>query len=163
MRVLVTAASRHGSTREIGARIGAMIGACGHTVDVRRPADVEEVERYDVIVLGSAVYAGHWRKEARDLAMREHDVLARRPVWLFSSGPVGDPAAHEEPPADGDQIRAAIGAFEHHLFTGRIDPDAHALPAGAVVRTMHVLDADDRDWDEVDRWAATIAASISTG
>src|SRR5512144_858899 len=119
MRVLVSTASKHGATGEIGARIGSVLGERGHEVDVRCPSEVETVERYDVIVLGSAVYAGHWQKEARELARREGDLLSHRPVWLFSGGPVGDPPQPEELPTDGEAIRAAIGALEHHLFTGR--------------------------------------------
>jgi menaquinone-dependent protoporphyrinogen oxidase len=163
MRVLVTAASKHGSTEEIGARIGSVIGDRGHAVDVRCPTEVQDVERYDVIVLGSAVYAGHWQKEARELVTREQEVLAHRPVWLFSSGPVGNPPLPEELPTDGEDIRAAIGALEHHLFTGKLDRSELSLPERAVVRALHVAEGDYRDWDDVDRWAATIAASISSG
>jgi menaquinone-dependent protoporphyrinogen oxidase len=163
MRVLVTTASKHGSTREIGARIGSVIRDRGHEVEMRRPSEVETVERYDVIVFGSAVYAGHWQKEARELAEREGELMTHRPVWLFSSGPVGDPPVPEELPEDGEEIRAAIGALEHHLFTGRIDKADLSLPERAVVRALHVAQGDYRDWDDVDLWAAAIAESISSG
>ena len=163
MRVLVSTASKHGATGEIGARIGSVLGERGHEVDVRCPSEVQTVERYDVIVLGSAVYAGHWQKEARELARREGELLSHRPVWLFSSGPVGDPPQPEELPTDGEEIRAAVGALEHHLFTGRIDKAALSLPERAVVRALHVAEGDYRDWDDVELWAATIAESISSG
>ena len=42
--------------------------------------------------LGSAVYMGRWMKPGRELAQRQAAALAARPVWLFSSGPVGEPA-----------------------------------------------------------------------
>jgi len=163
MRVLVTTASKHGATREIGTRIGSVLGAGGHEVEVRCPSEVDTVDRYDVVVLGSAVYAGHWQKEARELAERERGPLAHRPVWLFSSGPVGDPPGPEEVPTDGEEIRAAIGALEHHVFTGKIDKAELSLPERAIVRALHVAEGDYRDWDDVDLWAATIAESISSG
>src|SRR4249920_3834522 len=121
MKVLITTASKHGSTQAIGARIGSVLDARGHEVDVRCPSEVRDVERYDIVVLGSAVYAGHWQKDAKELVQREAPVLRHRPVWLFSSGPVGDPPKPQEVPADVEEVVAATGAFEHHVFAGRID------------------------------------------
>ena len=60
-----------------------------------RPGSSKEVaiiESYDAVIIGSAVYTGHWLAPAKDLVYRYLDVLASRPVWLFSSGPVGDPS-----------------------------------------------------------------------
>jgi len=163
MKVLVTAASKHGATAEIGARIGSVLHERGHEVEVRRPSEVRDVEPYDVVVLGSAVYAGHWQKDAKDLAEREAAVLQHRPVWLFSSGPVGDPPKPQEIPADVEQVVAATGAFEHHVFAGRIEKAALSLPERAVVKALRVPEGDDRNWNEIERWATAIADSISSG
>ena len=54
------------------------------------PAKVSAVEEFDPVVLGSAVYLGQWMKPARELAERSASALAARPVWLFSSGLVGE-------------------------------------------------------------------------
>jgi len=48
--------------------------------------------RADAVVLGSAVYMRRWRPEARRFLRRFRRELAHRPFWVFSSGPVGDPA-----------------------------------------------------------------------
>jgi menaquinone-dependent protoporphyrinogen oxidase len=163
MKVLVSAASKHGATREIGARVGSVLGEWGHVVEVRCPSEVDDIEQYDVVVLGSAVYAGHWQNEARVLAERARDVLAYRPVWLFSSGPVGDPPVPGDVPEDGEQIRTEIGAMEHHVFAGRLDRERLSMAERAIVRALHVDEGDYRDWNEVEGWAETIAASISSG
>jgi menaquinone-dependent protoporphyrinogen oxidase len=163
MKVLVTAASKHGATREIGARIGAVLGDRGHAVDVRGPSDVDAVDDYDVVVLGSAVYAGHWQRDARELARRQHESLRHRPVWLFSSGPVGDPPRPDEATEEGEELRAELRALEHHVFPGKIDTLELSLPERAVVKALRVRAGDYRDWDDVDRWAASIAAAISSG
>jgi menaquinone-dependent protoporphyrinogen oxidase len=163
MKVLVTTASKHGATREIGMRIGSVLGDRGHQIEIREPLNVDSVEPYDVVVLGSAVYAGHWQKEARELAEREGKVLAHRPVWLFSSGPVGDPPKPDDEPVDGEDIRTAVRALEHHVFTGKIDKGELSLAERAIVRALHVPEGDYRDWDDVDLWAAKIAESISSG
>jgi menaquinone-dependent protoporphyrinogen IX oxidase len=66
---------------------------------------VREVDGYDAVVLGSAVYAGHWLKPAREPVGRLGTFLADRPVWLFSSGPVGDPPKPEGDFRDWPEIR----------------------------------------------------------
>jgi len=163
MKVLITTASKHGSTQEIGARIGSVLDARGHEVEVCCPSEVRDVAPYDVVVLGSAVYAGHWQKDAKELAQREAPVLRHRPVWLFSSGPVGDPPKPQEVPADIADVVAATGAFEHHVFAGRIDRSTLSMPERAMVKALRVAEGDYRDWNEIDQWAATIADSISSG
>ena len=163
MKVLITAASKHGATQEIGARIGSVLDARGHQVEVRCPSEVRDVARYDIVVLGSAVYAGHWQKEAKELVEREAPVLRHRPVWLFSSGPVGNPPKPQEVPTDVEDVAAATGAFEHHVFAGRIEKESLSFPERAMVKALRVAEGDYRDWNEIDLWATTIADSISSG
>ena len=64
------------------------------------PQEVGAVEEFDAVVLGSAVYMGQWMRPARELAERSAAALAARPVWLFSSGPVGEPAKPADNPVD---------------------------------------------------------------
>jgi hypothetical protein len=84
----------------------------GIAVDIVPPEAVDSVEDYDAVILGSAVYTGRWLAPARDFAIRFRDPLATRPVWLFSSAPVGDPSrklvqSMEEDPADVTRIGQA--------------------------------------------------------
>ena len=53
MTVLVTAASKHGATEEIAERIGAVLGAHGVEVDVKKLQDVGGLGGYQAVVLGS--------------------------------------------------------------------------------------------------------------
>jgi hypothetical protein len=80
VRVLVSAASKHGSTSEIADRIAAAIrgGLPGDAiVDVFPAGRVGDVTSYDAFVLGSAVYMGRWLGDARELgADRDHCTAA---------------------------------------------------------------------------------------
>jgi menaquinone-dependent protoporphyrinogen oxidase len=119
LKVLVSAASAHGSTAEIASAIGEVLTKHGLRATVIPPAEVGSVADYDAVILGSAVYTGHWLAAAKDLVARSRDALAGRPVWLFSSGPVGDPSrklvqSMGKDPAD----LAAIQAATHHAGTG---------------------------------------------
>jgi menaquinone-dependent protoporphyrinogen oxidase len=135
--VLVSAASGHGSTTEIARVIGGTLADNGITVDIVPPEAVDSVEDYDAVILGSAVYAGRWFAPARNFAIRFRDPLATRPVWLFSSGLVGDPSrklvqSMEEDPADVTRIRQATQVRDHRMFVGKLDPQALSIGAASL-------------------------------
>ena len=161
MKVLVTAASKYGSTAEIARRIADVLSTRGHDVDVE-PADGASVAGHDAVVLGSAVYAGHWLPAAKDLIERVGPDLANLPVWLFSSGPVGEPPKPEEDPVDVAPIVAATSARGHRVFAGRIDRDQLSFPEKAIVVALRVRSGDFRQWDEIEAWAGEIADALES-
>jgi len=161
MIALVAAASKHGATREIAEAIARSLLTAGIPADVRSIDDVADPERYDAFVLGSAVYAGRWMEPARAFVERNRTLLARRPVWLFSSGPVGDPPKpSQEQAVDVTAIMAATGAREHRLFPGRIDRRHLGLAERAVMLAVHGEEGDFRDWGAIMQWATDIAGEL---
>src|SRR5512134_2275507 len=123
MTALVTYASKHGSTRGIAEAIGSRLRERGVDAEVRPIGEVDGFERYDVLVIGSAVYLGSWRKEALAILDRHAEAMRRVPVWLFSSGPTAtDPMDRA---VSAKQLRRldAVGARGHHLFRGALDPE----------------------------------------
>jgi menaquinone-dependent protoporphyrinogen oxidase len=160
MKVLVTAASKYGSTGEIARSIEEVLTAHGHDTTVASPEEVERIEEYDVVVLGSAVYAGHWLKPAREFVDRLGESLASRPVWLFSSGPVGDPPKPEEDPVDVAEIMQRTAARDHRVFAGRLVKKHLSFPEKAIVVALRVQEGDFRDWTEIKSWASAIAEAL---
>jgi len=160
MNVLVTVASRHHSTYEIGSRIAAVLEAAGLRVDLRRPEEVVTLNAYDAVVLGSGVYAGRWLPAATALADRLADDLRRRPVWLFSSGPVGEAT---RPAGDLTEVAATLARIDargHRVFAGRLVPDELKLGEKLIVRLVRARTGDYRDWTAIDAWAREIAAEL---
>lgn len=160
MRVLVTAASRYGATEEIARRIGEVLADHGLDATVLSSDQVKTVDDYAAAVLGSAVYAGHWLKPARELVARVGAALGDRPVWLFSSGPVGDPPKPEEDPVDVGELLAVTKAREHRVFAGKLVKQRLRFPDRAIVSALRVPEGDFRDWTEITRWAAGIADAL---
>jgi menaquinone-dependent protoporphyrinogen oxidase len=160
-KVLVTAASKHGATAEIAQAIAEVLAGNGLDPAVVPPDEVHDVDPYHAVVLGSAVYAGHWLKPARALADRCAAALRARPVWLFSSGPVGDPAKPDEDPVDVAELLTVTGARDHRLFAGKLTRKQLSFPERAIVSALHVPDGDFRDWPEIRRWAAEIATAAA--
>ena len=88
---------------------------------------------YDAFVLGSAAYIGHWRKEAIELARRLEQERGERPVWLFSSGPLGEDAEEhpDVPPVDGQvTIRGQVYVAPGNAGTAR-EPGVRNVPVSA--------------------------------
>ena len=92
MPVLVIYASRHGATQGIAERIAETLTAAGQQAEARPVAAAGDLAGYGAFVIGSAVYAMHWQKDAAQFVRRNRALLAGRPVWLFSSGPLGTEA-----------------------------------------------------------------------
>ena len=99
--VLVVYGSRHGATRGIAQRIGAVLRAEGSEAVVASADDAEpdDVRTADAFVVGSAVYMGSWLNEPLDFLRRNQQELASRQTWLFSSGPLAG-SSKEQPAAD---------------------------------------------------------------
>ncbi len=163
MRVLVTAASRHGATHEIASAIGDGLSRRGVEADARPLEELAELDGYDAYVIGSAVYVGRWLATAREFVETHAELLAARPVWMFSSGPLGPPDAlkPEGDPVDADDMVQAAGAVAHRIFAGRLDKSLLGLGEKAVVVAVRAPEGDFRDWDAIDGWAGEIAEQLS--
>ena len=163
MKVLVTAATKYGATGEIARAIGDVLAEHGLDTTVSPPEEVGSIDGYDAVALGSAVYAGHWLKPARELVDRSGDALAARPVWLFSSGPVGDPPKPEEDPVGVAEIFAATKARDHRVFAGKLVRRQLSFGEKAIAVALRVPEGDFRDWTEIRGWAAGIADALRSG
>ncbi len=160
MRVLVSAASKHGATAEVATAIAAALARTGIEVVVVAPAEVTGMAGFDAAVIGSGVYAGRWLEPARDLLERHREALSRVPVWLFSSGPIGDPPRPAEDPVDAAMMSALVGAREHKVFAGMIDKGRLGFGERAIIAALRAPEGDFRPWPEIDDWAAVIAARL---
>jgi menaquinone-dependent protoporphyrinogen oxidase len=183
-RVQVVYASRHGGTAGIAERIAAVLRSEGADVVVADAADRPDPDGFDAYVIGSGVYIGSWLKEGTEFLERSQSMLAARPVWLFSSGPLPHPSktpeatdpleralGPEEGPGSGGRKKiaafsAAIHPRDHRVFLGAFDPkDPPKSMPERLVRLMpaarQILPAGDfREWDTIEAWAREIAAEL---
>lgn len=119
----------------------------------------------------------HWLKDAGTFVRRNRAVLARRPVWLFSSGPIGSEMVDAKgrdgleaaEPEEFAEFADAIHPRDQKVFFGAYDPDAE--PVGLLERLgarftrmpaiRKALPAGDfRDWPAIEAWADGIARDL---
>ena len=161
MRVLVSAASRHGSTVEMATEIATVLTGAGLDAQVTPPDSVSSLDGWDAAVIGSAVYLGHWLAPARDLVDRLARELRERPVWLFSSGPIGDPPMPADGPEDIDEIVALVHPRGHEFFAGRIDRGRLGLGEKVITSALRAPEGDFRPWTDVRAWAEGVARALT--
>jgi menaquinone-dependent protoporphyrinogen oxidase len=157
IRVLVGFASKYGATEEIASEIASILS--GHGIETVL-ADLEnktDLEGFDGAVIGSAVYAGHWLKPAQDFVQKNREKLGSIPVWLFSSGPIGDPPMPKDDPVDVRSLLEATLARGHRIFPGKLDKKRLSFIERALVGALRAPEGDFRDWAAVREWAEAIA------
>jgi menaquinone-dependent protoporphyrinogen oxidase len=153
-KILVTYASRYGSTREVADSIAATLHGRLLPVEVRPAAEVETLEGYDGVVLGGGIYMGRWHRDARGFARHFADELAELPVAVFALGPVDDEPKHRL--ASERQFRSAVEKLPYEpvataLFGGAVEPSRLRFPFNRMPA------ADARDWDRIRGWALQVA------
>ncbi len=160
MRVEIAVASKHGSTREIADAIGSVLADGGHDVRVLDAEDVQDFTQAEAVIIGSAVYA-RWMKPARHLLKRHAADLAKVPLWLFSSGPLGDPLKPAEPiPEELEEAAADLGAHGCVVFAGKLDLAALSARDRLVARALRAEDGDFRNWEDIRKWAQSIDVTL---
>ena len=179
MKVLVAYASKAGSTKGIAEFIGERLRERGVPAEVYDVRAVQRPEDYDAFVVGSAVYMFHWAKEAKQFVLKNQTTLASRPVWLFSSGPVGLQKTNSKGqdltdvavsgPREIDELSEAARPRDHHVFFGALDGDKLGGAMGLTYRFMRrskavresMPDGDYRDWNAIEAWAGGIADALT--
>ena len=151
VQVLVAYATNSGATAEIAEKIGEALRQAGLRADVLPGDRASDLTPYSAVVLGSAVYAGQWRKEAATFLETNEKKLAERPLWLFSSGPTGagDPMQVMKGwrfPAARQPIADRIRPRDIALFHGVIDTKKLNLAEKLLVKGIKAPLGDFREW-----------------
>lgn len=161
MKILVTAASKHGDTAEIANAISEALRRRGLDVTAAPAKQMDMLDGYDAYVLRSAVYPGDWLKPGIDRVEKEVVGFASRPVVLIASGSIDDPPKPEEEPVDVAEIKARTNARDHVLVAGKFDKSKLGFAERAIVIAFRAPFEDFRDWDEIRQWATSIADALA--
>jgi len=164
-RVLIAHASKRGSTAEIADAVARTIREAGHIVDCRPADGVKNLGPYDAVILGSAVYMKRWRGDAKQFLRKHAKELSEVPFWVFSSGPVGDPAKASDPswyePPRVIERAEALGLRGHTVFGGCVPNEPKGPMERAMAENIPAEFRDRRNWDEIREWATEVAGEIA--
>ncbi|MFI6559489.1 flavodoxin domain-containing protein [Streptomyces sp. NPDC050534] len=158
--VLVAYGTTNGSTAQIAEAVAEVMSKAGLAAEALPARSVDDVTRYDAVVVGGGLYAGRWHKDARRFVRRNRRALAGRPLWFFSSGPLDASASEKDiPPVAG--VRRAMNRLdvrEHVTFGGCLQEGAKGRIAKMIVRNGK--GGDYRDFPAIETWAARVAGEL---
>lgn len=164
MKVLVVYGSKHGSTRGIAEKIAEVLKTQKQKVELSSTDNVPDITNFDAVIVGSGIYAGNWLGKAKKFIESNSQDLQKTKVWLFSTGPIGEPMKPEADKAVSQELLkdlvAKSGAIEHKLFGGSLDMKNLNFGEKLIVKAFKTPEGDYRDWDEVEDWAKKIAAAV---
>jgi len=167
--ILVTYATRYGSTREVAEAVAATLRESGLEVDIQPMRQVQTVASYRAVVMGAPIYIGSFLKDARRFLSRHSEALAARPVAVFALGPThGDEQALQgaRPQLDKELAKFPwLKPVAAEMFGGKYDPAALRFPdsllATLPASPLHGQPAEDvRNWPAIRAWASDLAAKL---
>lgn len=168
--ILVTYATRYGSTREVAEKVAATLRESGAVVDLQPAGQVKSVDGYRAVVLGAPLYMGSFLKDAQNFLTQHQAALTKLPVVLFVLGPTrADAGEWKGVREELDKMLAEkypwIKPASVELFGGKYDPAKlgffHKLIAILPVSPLRGMPASDvRDWDAIRAWASGLLKKI---
>jgi menaquinone-dependent protoporphyrinogen oxidase len=158
--ILVTYATRNGSTEEVAAFIASALRDHGFLVELRLARDVHTLEPYSAVVVGAAIYMSRLHKDVRHFLSANRDALTKLPVALFVLGPVQN--LEKDWTGARQQLDKQLAKFpwfspvEQRLFGGRFDAAKLGFPFNRILKNIPVGDI--RDWVAIGAFANELAA-----
>ena len=169
-KILVTYASRAGSTAGVAEAIADALSESGAEVDLRPMQDVRDIASYRAVVAGSAIQGQKWLPEAMQFLRTFQAPLTQRPFAAFS-------VCMTLAMRNGEQYRSSVaewsrpvralarpvseGFFAGVLDIGKIPSFGDKLKFRLSVLFGVWSEGDHRDWDAIREWAAGLRSLLS--
>lgn len=165
--VLVTYATRGGSTEEVAQSVTEVLRGNGLAVELGRASDVHAIEQYTAVVICVALYAGRMHKEVRRFLSEQRALLAKVPVALFVLGPVH--SEEKEWASAREQLEKELKHFpwltpvDQRIVGGKFDPATMGFPFKLIPALRKMPASDVRDWHAIRECAAGLVQSFRAG
>ena len=163
--VLVTFATRYGSTAQTAQAVAQALREEGLAVEIQPIRDVASLQRYCAVVVGAALYMGRLHKDARHFLTANRAILADIPVALFVPGPVHKD--EKEWTGAQQQLEKELKNFtwlapvSQQIVGGRFDPAALGFLFKLIPAMRKMPASDVRDWKAIHTWASDLAEALS--
>ena len=168
-KILVTYASRNGSTAGVAEAIGRVLTESGAEVDICPMSHVTDVEPYSAVVAGSAIQGGQWLPEAMTFMHAHRAALSQKPFAAFLV--CMTMAIQNENYRAGVQgwlepVRRLVKPVSEGFFAGALA--IHRVPSLADRIKFRIsvalgvwTEGDHRDWKAIRDWAKALPAQFA--
>ena len=159
-KILLAYASRFGSTQEVAETLTTALRAAGLEVDIQPMQEVKNLDNYDAVVLGAAIYNARWHPNAHQFLAQHQEALRQRSVVIFALGPLSTSDAamrRSRRQLDSELVKYSwLKPVAVEMFVGKYDP---AKPGMGFFERL-VPASDHRDWNAIRAWANALAAQL---
>jgi menaquinone-dependent protoporphyrinogen oxidase len=171
MSILITYASRAGSTVGVAEAIGRTLSAQGLAVDVQPMQNVQDISPYHAVVAGSAIRIDKWLPEAMQFVEQHQAALSRKPFAAFVvclAMATQNERRREQAitTASGylKPVRSLVPTISEGLFAGVLDlsklPMRYRIPFGMLTVAGVFKEGDYRDWNAIEQWAVALSEEL---
>jgi menaquinone-dependent protoporphyrinogen oxidase len=161
--VLVTYATKAGSTAGVAQKIAEQLQQKQCTVDLMPVDQVKDLSPYQTIILGSGIRGGSFFTEANRFIEINKSTLARKNTHVF----LVCLTMHQNTPenrriAEGylDPIHVYFRPKSEGLFGGVYYSANHNLMERLIMKAMNAPEGDFRHWNEIAVWVDQVAKTI---
>lgn len=159
--ILVTYATRTGSTVGVASAIAETLGQRGFAVDVKPVKDNPSPAGYQAVLIGSAVNGANWLPEAIEYVRANQTDLQQAPVALFCVHIMNtgdDEKSLQKRQAYLKEVRPLLGSAEEAYFAGLgLNPADSSGFERWIYRTFKIgPEGDCRDWNKINGWAKSV-------
>jgi menaquinone-dependent protoporphyrinogen oxidase len=160
-KVLVTYASKAGSTMEVAQAVAKELTSRGFAVDVRPVKQAGDVKGYAAVVIGSAIRMGAPLSEAIKFVEKNSAALREVPAAFFAVHLMNmgtDETSQKARLAYLDPIRKLVPLQNEAFFAGVGDFAKVSFIEGLISKMVKSPEGDFRDWDAISSWGQSIFA-----
>lgn len=168
-KILITYASRTGSTENTAEVIANILAQDGISVDVLPMKDVTDLTLYQAVVAGSAIQNRQWLPEAVAFIHRHRTVLNQKPFAMFTLCMTLAMKNGEKYRPDVQAwlgpVRRLVQPVSEGLFAGVLDLGKIPSLGDRLKFRLSVLfgvwsEGDHRDWEAIRAWAMQLPAKL---
>lgn len=168
-KILVTYASRSGSTAGVAEAIAHTLSEQGIPVDVRPMTDVQDILSYRAVIAGSAIQVDKWLPGARQFIEQHQAELASKPVATFSLCMALARSRDEKTRATVSSwvqpIHSMVTPVSEGYFAGVLNVSKiPSFPVRLFARFGILIgfwqEGDYRDWEAIRQWTNTLPEKL---
>ena len=169
-KILIAYASQFGTTGEVAKAIGEVLCQKGNRVDTRWIKNVQDLNNYDAVIIGSAIQYDKWMPQATEFVIENQNILSKLPVaYFFTCLTLSKKTKKTEQKAKAysDKIYSLVPQVKPvsvGRFAGVLDYSKMSFFTSIILKIMlsilGVSEGDYRDWDAIQSWANRLSLKL---
>lgn len=162
-KILITYATKAGSTVEIAAVIGESLSKRGFQVDVKPVSENPSPDGYQTVLMGSAIRMGSWLPEAVDFIRKNQTVLTQVPTSIFTVHMLNagdDETSRAARQAYTAPVREILPSVNEVFFKGKLELKTLSFFDRLIAKAVETPDnppGDFRDWNQIRDWSESLS------